>query len=95
MDVNFAEPVSLFPYTSLYLVAPFWEDVDISKGVGNISYQVYSTGSLLLDTVNTIISDEENINNFIGHWMVVAEWDSVPEKGGPSQVSSVLIKQVL
>ena len=69
---------TLFPYfTPLYLVAPFWADVDIRGEVGNISYQVYSTGSPLLDTVNTIISDEENIN-FIGHWMLVAEWDSVP-----------------
>ena len=66
-----------FPVGSQYLVAPLWVDVDITGGVGNISYQVYSTGSPLLDTVNTIISDEENIN-FRGHWMLVAEWDEVP-----------------
>ena len=71
----------LFPYDSLYLVALFWADIDISEGVGVISYQVYSIGSPLLDTVNTIISDEENMN-FIGHWMIVAEWDGVPEYGG-------------
>ena len=71
----------LFPYNSLYLVAPFWNDVDISRGVGDISYQVYSTGSPLLDTVNTIISDKEN-TNFNGHWMLVAEWDGVPSFGG-------------
>ena len=77
----------LFPYQSQYLVAPFWADVDISGGVGNISYEVYSTGSPALDTVNTIISDEENIN-FIGHWMIVAEWDEVPAFGGSfTQVS--------
>ena len=58
-------------------MAPFWADVDIRGGVGNISYQVYSTGSPPLDTVNTIISDEENIT-FTGHWMIVAEWDEVP-----------------
>ena len=67
-----------FPYDSRYLVTPFWGDVDISGVVGNISYQVYSTGSPLLDTVNAIISDEENIN-FIGHWMIVAEWNNVPK----------------
>ena len=72
----------LFPYDSRYLVAPFWADVDISREVGNISYQVYSTGSPLLDTVNTIISDEEN-TNFTGHWMLVADWDSVPEYSAP------------
>ena len=83
-----------FPYDSRYLVAPFWGDVDLPGEVGNINYQVYSTGSPLLDTVNTIISDEENIN-FIGHWMLVAEWDSVPEymytdSSFPNQVSSIL-----
>ena len=77
----------LFPVDSLYLVAPFWADIDISVGVGDISYQVYSIGSPPLDTVNTIISDEENIN-FIGHWMLVAEWDEVPAyRGSPDQVS--------
>ena len=77
----------LFPYDSLYLVAPFWADVDIRGGVGNISYQVYSTGSPPLNTVNTIISDEENIN-FTAHWMLVAEWDEVPAyQGSPDQVS--------
>ena len=81
----------LFPYQSLYLVTPFWDDVDISVGVGNISYQVYSTGSPSLDTVNTIISDEENIT-FSGHWMLVAEWDGVPEyQGSPDQVSATLL----
>ena len=62
------------PINSLYLVAPFWANVDIEEG--GVSYQVYSTGSPLLDIVNTIISDEENIN-FTGHWMVVAEWNAV------------------
>ena len=82
--------LDLFPVDSQYLVAPFWEDVDTSGGVGNISYQVYSTGSPLLDTVNTIISDEENIN-FIGHWMLVAEWDGVPEfLASPNLVSATL-----
>ena len=70
--------LDLFPVDSQYLVASFWEDVDISGVVGNISYQVYSTGSPLFDTVNTIASDEENIN-FNGHWMVVAEWNGVSE----------------
>ena len=89
MDESFISYLPrLFPVGSLYLVTPFWDDVDISRGIGNISYQVYSTGSPLLDTVNTIISYEENIN-FSGHWMLVAEWDSVPEFGGFYQVSAI------
>ena len=80
----------LFPYDVWYLVAPFWTAVDITGEVGSVSYQVYSTGSALLDTVNTIISDEENIN-FIGHWMIVAEWKSVPSYPHyDSQVSSII-----
>ena len=79
----------LFPVGSMYLVAPFWNDIDIrDTEVGDISYQVYSTGSPLLETVNTNISDEENIN-FTGHWMVVAEWDSVPEYTVSSSTSQV------
>ena len=77
----------LFPCCSEYLVAPFWADVDIRRGVGNISYQVYYTGSPLLDNVSIIISDEENIN-FIGDWMLVAEWDGVSQyDGSPNQVN--------
>ena len=90
MDSSFTGFIpELFPYYFLYLVAPFWDSVDIQKE-GNISYQVYSTGSPQLDDVNTIISDEENIH-FSGHWMLVAEWDSVPEyRGSPHQVSAIL-----
>ena len=80
----------LFPYDSLYLVAPFWDDINIAVGVGNISYQVYYTGSPLLDTVNTIISDDENIN-FSGQWMLVAEWNGVPEFGGLHNLVSALL----
>ena len=87
------DPV-LFPYYySVYLVAPFWADVDIYEGVGNISYQVYSTGSPLLDTVSTIISDEENIT-FIGHWMLVAEWNNVPEFGSSRNKVRAITKQM-
>ena len=81
----------IFPVGSLYLVAPFWTDVDIRGEMGDISYQVYSNGSSLLDTVSTIISDQENIS-FIGHWMLVAEWSDVPPHpydDDTSQVSSL------
>ena len=89
MDAPFTQTSGqLYLRDSLYLVAPFWDDINIALegGVGSISYQVYSTGSSFLDTVNTIISGEENIN-FRGHWMLVVEWDSVPAYGGsPNQV---------
>ena len=85
----------LFPYDVWYLVAPFWTAVDITGEVGSVSYQVYSTGSALLDTVNIFISDEENIN-FIGHWMLVAEWNSVPPYlYQTSKVGSIIVLCVL
>ena len=91
MAENVTDLVGLFPYDSLYLVAPFLAYIDIGNGIGNISYQVYSNGSPLLDTVNSIISNEET-TNFIGHWMLVAEWNSVPEYyTGSSQVGSILV----
>ena len=91
MEKSFTHWAShFFPVGSQYLVTPFWADVDIENGVRDISYQVSSTGSPLLDTVNTFISDEENIN-FIGHWMLVVEWDGVSEFGGSlNQVSASL-----
>ena len=82
----------LFPIDSLYLVAPFWGDVAISNnaGVGDVSYQVYSSGSPLLNTVNAFIRDEKNFN-FNGIWMLLAEWNDVPLFFNPVSEVSVLI----
>ena len=91
MDLSFTQfTPELFPIESLYLVAPFWADIDISVGVGAISYQTYSTGSLLLDSVNAFISDEED-SDFIGHWMLLVEWNNVPQFGGPTFQVSIYI----
>ena len=77
MDFPFTDVIPrVFPIGFLYLVAPFWADINIEGGMGNISYQVYSTGSPLLDTVNTFISDERDFN-FNGRWMLLAEWNDV------------------
>ena len=77
----------LFPIDFSYLVAPFWAAVDIGGGVGDISYQVYSTGSPLLATVNTFISDERGFD-FNGHWMLLAQWNGVSSFFGPADVVS-------
>ena len=78
----------LFPIDFSYLVAPFWAAVDIGRGVGDISYQVYSIGSPLLATVNTFISDERGFN-FNGHWMLLAQWNGVSSLFGPADEASV------
>ena len=92
MEFSFIEFVpELFPIDSLYLVAPFWADVDIEGGVGDISYQVYSTGSPLLDTVNAFISDERDFN-FNGNWMLLAQWNGVSAYASPIDQASINAK---
>ena len=77
----------LFPIDSEYLVAPFWGPVDIGRGVGDISYQIYCTGSPLLDIVNSFISDEKDFD-FNGRWMLLAQWNEVPSYFGPTNEAS-------
>ena len=92
MDNGFFQFVpELFPIESEYLVAPFWADVNIAnmERVGDVSYQVYSSGSPLLDTVNAFICDEKNFD-FNGNWMLLAEWNDVPLFVGPVSEVSLL-----
>lgn len=79
----------LFPINGQYLVAPFWADVDIHGGVGSIGYQVYTSGSAEIDTINSFITNEEGFS-FTACWMLVAEWDQVSTfNGPPTQVGSL------
>ena len=67
--------------SAAYLVAPYWDDVDISLA-GNISYEVHSSRSNSLES-NQLIN---RISDFIagstgqpfqGSWMLIAEWEEV------------------
>ena len=59
-------------------MAPFWADVNIDTGVGQISYEVHSTASsTAIAQVNTFINDTD----FAGQWMLIAEWSGVPQFG--------------
>ena len=80
----------VFPIEFLYLVTPFWADVDIERGMGDVSYQVYSTGSSLLNIVNSFISDERDFN-FNGHWMLLAQWNSVSSYINPTNEASCIM----
>ena len=80
----------LFPIESLYLVAPFWADIDVGRGMGDVSYQAYSTGSPLLNIVNSFITDERDFN-FNGHWMLLAQWNSVSSYFNPTNEASYII----
>ena len=90
MDFTFNDLTpELFPLDFRYLVAPFWAAVDIEGEMGDISYQTYSTGSPLLDIVNTFISNERDFN-FNGRWMLLAQWNDVFSFFNPTNEASFI-----
>ncbi len=72
------------------VIAPFWSDNDIRKA-GTIRYATYcnltrtrgcnqhAEGQAILDKVNEFIQQNGNNDNdfFVGHWMLIAQWDGV------------------
>lgn len=72
----------------LYLVAPFWDDIDISRDqIGQISYEIHQSG-YYLDQVNDFLQ-RKRPSTFSGTWMFVAYWDSVrPFPGSSNSVVS-------
>lgn len=81
---------TLFPTdNTLYVVAPYLDDFDPSTG-GNISYEVHfgtNFTSPLMSKVNTYVSKRENLTDFSGSWMMIAEWRNVPPFGDDTTVS--------
>ena len=77
----------LFDGNTLPLVAPFFADIDISNGVGQINYEVHTDdiSDSLLSQVNSLISDHAG-TEFNGRWMLVATWDQVPPYQNPNIV---------
>ena len=57
-----------------YLVAPFWDDIDLRRR-GNIFYEVHTSNSSpgLLSQVSNFVSN----GLFSGTWMLVTQWDQV------------------
>lgn len=66
---------------------PFWGDVDISNGVGEIKYEIHPSPSVLIDQVSTFISVKRGLE-FVGAWMLVCYWQNVPEYGGSLSIVS-------
>ena len=72
------------PYGDTPLIAPYWTDIDLSGGVGNVTYTVYTieNGSSYIDQVNEFIhvatSTVEAIDiNFNATTMLVSQWINV------------------
>ena len=64
------------------LVSPFFADIDVSKGQGDIRYQVHTLAQspALFADVNKIINEAKG-TAFAGKWLLLAEWNDVPEFG--------------
>ena len=64
-----------------YIVAPFWSDMS-TRTSGSVSYVIHTnkTSSSLLHTVSKFIRHMET-NQFSGTWMLLAEWNSIPQPG--------------
>ena len=74
------------PYTSYIpklfpidrpVVAPFWDDIDLS-GLGNMSYNIFNStsSSNAIQQVNNFISSEVNLT-FSADWILVVQWLNV------------------
>ena len=64
------------------LVAPFFFDIDISEGIGQIKYEIHTvaTSESILSQVDFLINKHTE-NDFNGEWLLVATWDEVPPFG--------------
>ena len=74
--------LSLSQSTSNFIVAPFEANTNIATSKGNVSYEVHNitTSPSFLSEANRYI--QQNLQpGFSGTWMLVAEWNSVPQSG--------------
>lgn len=75
---------SAFPgSTGRYLIAPYWDDINISRG-GTISYESFES-SYLLEQVNDFLQ-RKGLTDFEGTWMMVVYYDSVQPFTGTGEV---------
>lgn len=75
--------------SDVYVVAPFWSDVDVSHGYGGVFYCVFTDGDEL-DSVSNFLTNQTG-SGFSGTWMLVAQWNQVPLFAG----SGVSYKRVV
>ena len=73
------------------LVAPFFSDIDTSKGTGTISYEIHTLrkSEALFTDINAIINDQMD-TEFSGTWLLLAEWKNAPEFGRSQSIVSCL-----
>ena len=75
---------SKFPGSSgYYLLAPFWDDIDIADG-GTISYETFQSG-YFLEQVNAYIQ-RQRPTAFNGTWMMSVYYKEVQPYSGTGEV---------
>ena len=72
------------------VIAPYWTDINLNGGMGNVRYAVYTTenGSAYIDQVNEFLATTET-GNFIATSMLIAQWIGVCPYGN-SQCTEVM-----
>ena len=91
--LSFGRPVICCPSltsgssVSNYIVAPFESNINIESGTGMVSYEVHNmtTSPGLLSKVNRHIQQSMQVR-FSGTWMLVVEWNNVPQFGQPTRM---------
>ena len=80
----------LFPgYGRYSLVAPFFTDIDIGSGVGQVRYEIHTTttSEYLLSNVSKLINEHTGME-FSGEWLLIAEWRDAPAYSQPLDIVS-------
>ena len=86
-------PSTIFTIRNRYVLAPFWADHDILLG-GSVQYQVFQCGvSNLVDQQLEFVSifirkQFTDAGNFLGVWMLVVNWNELPQFDGDSMTVS-------
>ncbi len=64
------------------IVAPFWSNID-TRSTGDVLYKVHTDKSNpeLLHSVSRFIRTEKDVR-FSGRWMLVVDWNEVPQYPG-------------
>lgn len=81
-DVTFRAPLTQytsqpFPINGSHkIIAPFWTDIDTTKG-GQLWYRSTTQNSVLQQGTSKIRSLFPNILNFVASWMMVVTWENV------------------
>ena len=74
-----------FPFFSVPLIAPYWDNVD-TRRFGNVFYRQTTDTNLLTRARNQLQELFPSAGNFTPTYLFIATWDRVAQRFGGSQV---------